>query len=126
MENETILVGVYPALEPFGKKIRGALKQAGVQWVCLRDLTDISKPPALFIINGAALGSDDDLLKAVLQTKARSSLHCIPTILLDAPEKDPIRGWAEGYEARLSLRLPTSQIAQIIQRMLSQLQPTLT
>ncbi len=117
-------VGVYPAAEPFGRKIRSALRRAGIQWSCLHDLMDAPESLTLLIINVPALQGGEDALKAVLHAKLHSPLRSVPTILLDPPDAEVVRGWADGYEARISLALSPAQMAQVIQRVLSQRQPT--
>ncbi len=117
-------IGVYPAVEPFGKKIRSALKEAGIRWVCLKRLLEPPESLALLLINVAALESGENDLKTVLEAVQNSPLRSVPTVLLDPPNGEVMSGWAEGYEARLSLALSSAQIARIIQKMLHQLQLT--
>lgn len=119
-------VGVYPSMEPFGKKIRGALRRLGVRWSCLHSLTESREALGLLLINVAALADGEEALRQALSKRLQGPLRSVPTILLDPPEATVTYGWAEGYEARLSLELSPAEIAQALQQVLHQLEPTST
>jgi len=113
------LVGIYPSIEPFGKKVRSALRQLGLKWVQLRSLTEVQEQPSLLLINGAALEGGEKALKQVLSEKLSGQLRFVPAILLDPPDGNEAHGWAEGYEARLSLACSHTKIAEVVQEVLS-------
>lgn len=117
-------VGIYPSIEPFGQKIRGALRRLGLRWRCLHTLTEAAENLSLLLINGAAFKSDENAVKQALSEKLRGPLRSVPTVLLDPPEVEVLSGWAEGYEARIDLALSSAEMAQIFQHVLSHLEPT--